>query len=225
MEHKKNPQVDLRRRYPLHLAMGFAISLVMVISAFEWTSLVPTPVIDLEYQNEPDPILSNELLPPVVRKQNPQPPTNKKPPRDQQIIEIISEPTIEDLDPLVIPEVPDEPKIPEIPPEQVDVYEPVNVDQQALPHNGWEGFQKFLRKHLKYPRQARRAEIEGTVYVHFVVDKNGLITEVEVIKGIGFGCDLEAERVISLLPAWTPARRGGLRVPVRMVLPIHFKLQ
>jgi protein TonB len=62
------------------------------------------------------------------------------------------------------------------------------------------------------------------VYVQFVVDKSGNITQVEVIRGIGAGCDEEAERVVKASPKWKPGKQRGQPVRVRMVLPITFKL-
>jgi periplasmic protein TonB len=83
---------------------------------------------------------------------------------------------------------------------------------------------KFLQRHLKYPRAAQNAGIQGRVFVSFVVGKNGEITDVEVLKGIGFGCDEEAERVIKLMPNWNPGRQGSKTVRVRYTMPVVFKM-
>ncbi|MCK5701162.1 MAG: energy transducer TonB, partial [Cyclobacteriaceae bacterium] len=77
---------------------------------------------------------------------------------------------------------------------------------------------------LKYPAQARRMGIEGKVFVQFVVDKDGTLTEVTAVKGIGAGCDQEAVRVIEGAPKWKPGKQRGRSVKVRMILPITFKL-
>ena len=66
--------------------------------------------------------------------------------------------------------------------------------------------------------------IEGRVFVQFVVDKDGSVSDVKVVKGIGAGCDEEAERVLKLSPKWSPGKERGRSVKVRMVLPIIFKL-
>ncbi len=223
MELKKTPQADLQRRYPLHLALGFVISIALVISAFEWSTWRPVPVIDPGLDEQTDVIFDNDLLPPV--KEFHKPPPKPKPPKkalvavsNPQIVEAVAQ--IMPPKPVVYRDI----EIAEIPEEQVDVHTPETVDQQAVPQGGWEAFNKFLQQHLKYPRPARQRGIEGIVHVLFVVDRSGAITEVKVLKGIGFGCDEEAIRVISLLPDWSPARRSGIRVPVRMVIPIHFKL-
>lgn len=90
---------------------------------------------------------------------------------------------------------------------------------------GIEEMMKFIRKKLKYPASARRMGIEGTVYVSFVVNGDGSVTGVSVLRGIHLGCDEEAARVISLLPGWIGGKQGGNPVSVRMVLPIKFNLE
>ena len=91
------------------------------------------------------------------------------------------------------------------------------AEQYPQPH-------EYVRKKLKYPSQARRMGIEGKVFIQFVVGKDGEITEVKVIRGVGAGCDEEAARVIKSSPKWTPGKQRGQAVKVRMVLPITFKL-
>ena len=77
---------------------------------------------------------------------------------------------------------------------------------------------------MKYPSQARRMGIEGRVFVEFIVDKDGTLTNVKAIKGIGAGCDEEAERVIKNHPKWNPGKQRGKAVKQKIVLPITFKL-
>ena len=83
----------------------------------------------------------------------------------------------------------------------------------------------FLSKNLKYPTQARRMGVEGTVYVSFVVNKLGQIEDVELVRGIGAGCDEEALRVILAAEDWLPGRNRGIPVKVKMRVPIRFRLQ
>jgi protein TonB len=88
-----------------------------------------------------------------------------------------------------------------------------------------EDFYKYVSKNIEYPKQARRMGIEGKVFVQFVVDKDGSLSDVKVIKGIGAGCDEEAIRVLKESPKWTPGKQRGRPVRVRMSLPIFFKIQ
>ena len=85
-------------------------------------------------------------------------------------------------------------------------------------------FYEFVGKKLKYPAQARRMGIEGKVFVEFVIERDGTITDVKAIKGIGAGCDEEAVRVLQTAPKWKPGKQRGKPVRQRMVFPIAFKL-
>ncbi len=109
----------------------------------------------------------------------------------------------------------------------VTVVLPKTVDfAEVMPEyeGGIEAMMKFLRKNLHYPASARRMGIEGSVYVRFVVNSQGEVANVEVLKGISAALDNEATRVIALLNKWRPGRQHGNPVNVRMVLPIKFQL-
>lgn len=98
------------------------------------------------------------------------------------------------------------------------------VEESPEYTGGMEALAKFLQKQLRYPAKASRMGIEGTVYVGFIVDQKGAITEVKVMKGIDDSCDAEAVRVISKMPNWKPGKQRGQAVKVRYVMPIKFKL-
>ncbi len=98
------------------------------------------------------------------------------------------------------------------------------VEQQAEFPGGFEGMSKFLTKNVKYPAAPRRMGISGTVFVSFVVDKEGVISDPQVVKGIHTDCDKEAIRVVKLMPPWKPGKQNGRAVKSRFVLPIKFKL-
>jgi protein TonB len=98
------------------------------------------------------------------------------------------------------------------------------VEQQAEYPGGLESMAKFLQKNVKYPAAARRMGIEGSVFVSFVVDKEGKISDPQVVKGISAECDKEAIRVVNLMPPWKPGKQNGRAVKSRFVLPIKFKL-
>lgn len=89
---------------------------------------------------------------------------------------------------------------------------------------GYEALIRVIKKNMKYPKNARRKRIDGTVYVSFIVTKTGDVTEVATIKGICPECDREAERVIKLLNTWHPGKQRGHPVFVRYVIPLKFKL-
>jgi periplasmic protein TonB len=83
----------------------------------------------------------------------------------------------------------------------------------------------FLQKNLRYPEMAKEQNIQGKVYINFVVDEEGKIINATVVKGIGYGCDEEALRVVKLIPKGTPGYMGGKAVKVSFVQAISFKLQ
>ena len=81
-----------------------------------------------------------------------------------------------------------------------------------------------IKSNLKYPEEAQKLKISGQVLVEFVIDTAGNVTNTTIKQGIGAGCDAEAIRVISSMPAWNPGKQGGKAVPVRMKVPIYFQL-
>ena len=83
---------------------------------------------------------------------------------------------------------------------------------------------KYLADNIKYPKKAKDNNIEGRVFVNFVVEKDGSINEVKVLRGIGGGCDEEAVRVINSMPKWKPGKQEGKPVRVYYTIPIFFKL-
>lgn len=101
----------------------------------------------------------------------------------------------------------------------------VFVDENPEFEGGMEGLRKFIAQSIVYPDIARQAGIEGTVYVSFVIDQNGLVESVDVLKGVGGGCNEEAVRVIKKLPKFKkPGKNAGQPVKVLFNLPISFKL-
>lgn len=90
---------------------------------------------------------------------------------------------------------------------------------------GQDALRKFMQKNLRYPSQALSNSIAGKVFVSFVVNTDGSISNVQVIKGLGFGLDEEAVRVVRKMPVWTPGRQNSHPVPVRYTMPITFRYE
>lgn len=84
---------------------------------------------------------------------------------------------------------------------------------------------RFIARHLTYPDSAKSAGIEGTVYVAFVVDEAGAVTQPFVLKDIGGGCGEQALKVLQAMPRWEPGTSEGQKVKVRLNLPIQFSLR
>jgi periplasmic protein TonB len=100
----------------------------------------------------------------------------------------------------------------------------IAVEQNPEFAGGMNALLKFLQKNLRYPTPAVNANVMGKVYMQFVVGQDGNISKVDVLKGIGFGCDEEAQRVVKLMPKWSPGRQSGRAVAVKFTLPISFQL-
>lgn len=98
------------------------------------------------------------------------------------------------------------------------------VEVQPEFPGGTQEMYKFLGRKIKYPTKAYKADIQGKVFVNFIVTSTGDIKDVTILKGIGGGCDEEAVRVVSSFPKWTPAKQNGIPVNVKFTLPISFQL-
>ncbi|WP_051287286.1 energy transducer TonB [Algoriphagus mannitolivorans] len=98
------------------------------------------------------------------------------------------------------------------------------VDEMPVPPGGMPGFTQYMIDNLKYPETAKEKGIEGLVLVAFVVKSDGSVENIEIIRGIGAGCDEEAKRIVAESGKWTPGRLDGESVNTQMTLPIKFKL-
>jgi protein TonB len=126
---------------------------------------------------------------------------------------------------VALPEPPKPPEPPPPPPpkpREEPVYDFVSKKPEFP--GGEEALMKYLVENLRYPRIALENNIQGIVVVRFVVDTEGRISSVEILKDIGGGCGAEAARVVSSMPNWIPGEHNGVRVNVRFVLPVRFQL-
>lgn len=227
MEIKKNPSKDLTRQTKKFFLIGLSISFAIVITAFEWRSVkekttiiacnfaepeIPflIPAIDIDQPKVPQPIAKQSPV-----KSNSVTPTefveveNKTSLNAIPAIDLNSNP-ISSFSTVGEPEA------------EVDSIFLI-VEKKPEPVNGFGNFYSSLSRNVKYPQQARRIGTEGKVYVEFVVNRNGELADLKVIKGIGSGCDEEAMRVLALTK-WEPGKQRGRPVRVKMVLPISFQL-
>jgi periplasmic protein TonB len=98
------------------------------------------------------------------------------------------------------------------------------VEQPASFEGGLEAMYKFISKHVKYPSGPKRMGIDGSVFVSFIIDRDGSISGVEIVKGLHMDLDKEAMRVVKMMPPWKPGKQNGKAVRSKFVLPIKFKL-
>lgn len=99
-----------------------------------------------------------------------------------------------------------------------------NLEQYAKFPGGGEEMAKFIQTVLEYPLQAREMGTEGNVIVRFRVNKNGEITDIKILQGLGFGCDEEVARVLEAMPDWAPAVKAGTPVDTFVIMPVQFRL-
>jgi len=99
------------------------------------------------------------------------------------------------------------------------------VDKTAVFPGGLNAMMRFIAKNIKYPMKATEKNIEGRVFISLIVEKNGKLDNIRVIRGIGGGCDEEAIRVIKKMPDWEPARLNNKKVRLKYTIPIVFKLK
>ena len=220
---KKYSHIKLENYSRMFTQIGLAFTLAFVLWSFNYKSYDDGDLVDL---GQVDDDFEDIMEIPPTEQPPPPPPKIELPkiieiPDEEEIeeeievdldVEITEETVIEDI---VFEEAPEE----EVADEIFDI-----VEDQPAPPGGMAAFYKYVGKEMKYPNQARRMGIEGKVFVQFVVDKAGRLTEVRSIKGIGAGCDEEAVRVIKNAPQWKPGKQRGRPVKVRMILPITFKL-
>jgi protein TonB len=100
------------------------------------------------------------------------------------------------------------------------------VEEQPGFPGGMGELMKFLSRNTKYPEECKEKNIQGKAFVSFVVDKSGVIRDVEIMKSSGNSLlDTEAVRVVKSMPAWNPGKQGGEAVNARFVLPVMYRLQ
>ena len=231
MEPKKNPKYDVHQKRGVIFNCSLIISFLMVITAFEWSVDLPASKKDLSstaYEQEQLP-----FIPLIHEKQKeltvkPQKQIVTKPPvaainlqevANTHKVENPPEEGFDQNNPMI--------EIPtgsfDIPAEEPDTTEFVIVEDMPEPVGGWEKFFKTLQKHMKYPRQAARMQVAGKVFVGFTVNKKGELENFSIERGIGYGCDEEAKRVIALTK-WNPGKQRGRPVRVRLVQPVIFSI-
>lgn len=98
------------------------------------------------------------------------------------------------------------------------------VEQPPDFPGGMKKMYKFIKNNIQYPVQAFENKVKGNIFIAFIIEKNGSLSNIHIVQGIGYGCDEEAVRVIKLMPSWLPGKEKGEPKRVRMTLPIEFPL-
>ncbi len=220
---KKSPKADLENKKIIFIEIGLVIALAVILLAFEWKSYEKLEI-DLATRVVDD--IPEEMIEITQHEKPPPPPT---PPQQTTIIEIVED-DVEIEDEIEIDVEADENTEmmeyePVEEPEEEDEAQIFTVVESMPGYPGGEAARiKYLNNNIKYPQMARESGIQGRVFVTFVVEKDGKVTDVRVLRGIGGGCDEEAIRVIQNMPNWQPGKQRGKPVRVQFNMPILFKL-
>jgi protein TonB len=252
----KYPDMDVFRLSNTFFRVGLAISLAIIIGAFNWTNIeekfeLPDYALDMGVDLEVEPPRTQEAPPP------PPPPP---PPVIEEIPEGVEIEDMEELDfvdqsveaetaidvppPVVKKDAAPPPPPPPPPPPEPEVEEIFRVVEEMPRFPGCEDMVastdekkacadkkmlEFIYSHIRYPAIARDNGIEGTVVVQFVVDRDGRISEAQVLRDVGGGCGAEAMRIVQLMnempQKWAPGKQRGIPVRVMFTLPVRFKLE
>lgn len=216
MELKKNPEVSLEKKKALFFQVGLVVTLVIVFIAFEWKSYDKVNY-DLGQLNLDD--LEEEIIPITKQEIKPPPP----PPPPPEVIEIVED-EVEIEEELEIEDTEsDEDEMIEIEEESDDEFFMVVENMPEFP-GGDLGLMKYIQKNVKYPPIAKEYNITGKVYVSFIVDKSGSVTNVKIVRGVDKNLDAEALRVVKSLPKYKPGKQRGKPVRVMFTIPINFTL-
>lgn len=234
METRKNPEADIEKRRLAWRALGFVASLSLILAALAWTSYDINIVRGFDFEME---LLEDEEIPIDMIQPPPPPP----PPQQTTIIEIVddeeeieNELEVEDMELSEDTEI----EVVEVVEETVEDDTPFMIveNMPALGDckklRGDERHQctqmeiiKYVATNTKYPPIAKDANIQGTVFVYFVVDKTGTVKDAKVMREVDPRLDAEALRVIRTLPKFEPGEQRGKPVSVQYTIPVKFVIR
>ena len=226
MEEKKSPKANLENKRLLFMQIGLIISLLVAWLAFEHKSYDKREIdASLLRQTE---VVEEEMVE-ITKQEEPKPQPVEMPKQTTQLEIVEDDVEVEDIE--INAEV-DQTEV-------LEEYVPVEVEEEEVSETevftiveempaypgGDQKLYEYLGKNIKYPQIARESGIQGRVFVNFVVEPDGSVSNVKVMRGIGGGCDEEAIRVIKSMPKWKPGKQRGKAVRVTYTIPVVFKLQ
>lgn len=226
-EIKKTPRANIENQKDTAILMGVVLALALVFVAFEWST--QTTKVDLSTVVQ-DVVAEEEI---EITRRDPTPPPPPPPPAPEapeiiQVVETKVETRIDinmedDQSKAQIQTYTPPPPPKEREEEEEEIF--VVVENQPEFPGGQAAMMKFLSDNIKYPVIAQENGIQGRVICNFVVERDGSITDVQVVRGVDPSLDKEAVRVIQSMPKWKPGMQRGKPVRVRFTLPVVFRLQ
>jgi len=227
MEIKKSPKADLEGKKGLFFEVGLALALALLLFAFEWKSSSEEVS---QFQTVAEEQIEDEIIPITQQMLKPPPPPPAAP-KLSDLLNIVEDESSIDEE-LEIEDADDESENRDIP--DVDDFGEYgdedtgeeNIFQvvENMPSFPYGSVTKWISKNVNYPVLAQENGVQGKVYVKFVIEKDGSITDVQISRGVDASLDKEAVRVIKAMPKWTPGKQRGKAVRVSYTLPINFKL-
>jgi protein TonB len=228
MESKKSRKADLQNKKLLFREIGFILAFGLVFIAFEWTS-VPKELEGFSQEEQSDVVQENV---PVTRQKTRKEPPPPPPPQSTEVLNIVENDVAID-DELILEQTgADQDTRVQIDAftqeeESEDEEEKIFVIVEDMPDfkgGGLKAFTRYVQEHVEYPIVAQENGIEGTVFVRFVVDKDGSIIMVETMRGVDPVLDKAAIAAVSDAPKWDPGKQRGKPVKVCCTIPIVFML-
>lgn len=226
---KKTQKANLEQHKGTFILMGIMLAVSVLFFAFEWS----TETQKLDESIVVQDVLAEEEIEITRRDPAPPPPPPPPAPETPEIIEVVEEEVetrieIRTEDDQSQRQV--EAYIPPPPPKPVQKEEATDeifvvVENQPEFPGGNAAMMKFLSDNIKYPVIAQENGLQGRVITNFVVERDGSITDVQVVRGVDPSLDREAIRVIQSMPRWKPGQQRGQAVRVRFTLPVVFRLQ
>ena len=227
MELKKSKKADLENKRGLFLQIGMFVSLAIVLYAFNYSEKV-TKTDSLGQVAAAE---INEEMIPITRQEEAKPPPPPPPPAAVEILSIVTDDVkiTENLE-IMDSEATKETKVEVaqiVTEEKEKVEEEIFVVVENMPEfpGGELALRKFISTAIKYPSIAQENGIQGKVFVNFVVDRDGRISNAKIARGVDPSIDKEALRVVMTLPKWKPGMQRGKTVRVSYTVPISFQLQ
>ncbi len=225
METKKSKKADLEWRKPVFFQLGIFLTMGLVLILFELTGAREKENVSFDLKGDsvdPDIVINTTTPEKPIPKQLPPPltifkTTENNNPIDNSLFDAETDGNESVEASKILPVAPDiEPDIDD------KIYDVSEVDPEFP--GGLNAMNKFISENVVYPKIAIEIGLEGTVMVGFIVDKNGNIANVNVLKGKAPVLDIEAMRVVCAMPKWSPGKQCGRNVNVKYRIPIVFKL-
>ena len=228
MEVKKAPKANIETQKTTFLLMGLVVALAVLFVGFEWSSTISKLDETVIVQD----VLAEEEIEITQRDPTPPPPPPPPEPEVPEIIDVVEERVENQIDLSSLEDDQSRAQVatytPPPPPKAVEEEATeeifVVVEQQPEFPGGMSALMKFLSDNIKYPVIAQENGIQGRVITTFVVERDGSITDMNVVRGQDPSLDKEAVRVIKTMPRWKPGQQRGKPVRVRFTLPVQFRL-